>query len=153
MEIWFYHLQNQRLERALTALLEASLARGWRVVVQASSDERLDALDEALWTYNDASVLAHGRARDGDAAMQPIYLTAGGENPNAARLRLFVDSVDVAAALTEGATDYERAILLFDGNDADQLENARSQWKHLKDGGFTLAYWQQGERGGWEKKG
>ena len=75
MEIWFYHLQQQPLERALPALLEASLAHGWRVVVQAASEERLDALDEALWTYADAGFLAHGRARDGDAELQPVYLT------------------------------------------------------------------------------
>jgi DNA polymerase III subunit chi len=150
MEIWFYHLQHQPLERALPALVEASLARGWRVVVEASSEERLDALDEALWTYADASFLAHGRARDGDGEMQPIYLTTNGDNPNGAKLRLFVDGADVAASL--GTRDYERIILMFDGNDADHLEGARAQWKALKAAGFGLTYWQQRERGGWEKK-
>ena len=151
MEIWFYHLQSQRLERALPALLERALGNGWRAVVQAANEERLDALDEVLWTYADASFLAHGRARDGDADMQPVYLTCGDENPNAARLRLFVDGADVSASLAADAA-YERAILLFDGNDADQLESARAQWKLLKDRGFTLTYWQQDERGGWQKK-
>ena len=42
-EVLFYHLQRQPLERA-AHLLEQSLERGWRVVVQASSDERVDAL-------------------------------------------------------------------------------------------------------------
>ena len=37
-EVLFYHLQRQPLERVLPTLLERSLARGWRVVVQASSD-------------------------------------------------------------------------------------------------------------------
>jgi DNA polymerase III subunit chi len=153
MEIWFYHLQRQPLERALPALIEASLARGWRVVVQAASEERLDALDEALWTYADASFLAHGRARDGDAELQPVYLTAQGENPNGAKLRLFVDSADVGASLGSAASAYERVILLFDGNDADQLDGARAQWKRLKEQGLGLTYWQQNARGGWEKKG
>jgi len=150
MEIWFYHLQDQRLERALPALIEQSLARGWRVVVQAASEERLDALDEALWTYSDASFLAHGRARDGDAAMQPVYLTTDGDNPNGAKLRLFVDCADVDGTL--GAAAYERVILLFDGNDADQLDAARLQWKRLKEAGYGLTYWQQNARGQWEKK-
>jgi DNA polymerase III subunit chi len=152
-EIWFYHLQNQRLEQALPALVEASLARGWRVVVQAASEERLDALDEALWTYADASFLAHGRARDGDAELQPIYLTTQGETPNGAKLRLFVDSADVASTLAGDAAAYERVILLFDGNDADQLDGARAQWKQLKDAGHGVVYWQQKAAGGWEKKG
>lgn len=153
MEIWFYHLRDQRLERALPALVEASLGRGWRVVVQAASEERLDALDEALWTYADASFLAHGRARDGDADMQPVYLTTDGTNPNGAKLRLFVDSADIAASLTDDAAAYERVILLFDGNDADQLDAARAQWKRLKETGFGLTYWQQNTGGGWEEKG
>jgi DNA polymerase III subunit chi len=152
VEVWFYHLQNQRLERALAALTEESLARGWRVVVQAASEERLDALDEALWISSDANFLAHGRARDGDADMQPVYLTTNGENPNHARLRLFVDCADVAATIADDRAAYERVIVLFDGNDADQLEAARAQWKRLKDLGFGLAYWRQSERGGWEKK-
>jgi DNA polymerase III subunit chi len=151
MEIWFYHLQSQPLERALPALLERALGQGWRAVVQATSEERLEALDELLWTYADANFLAHGRARDGDADMQPVYLTCGDENPNGARLRLFVDGADLVANLAPDAA-YERAILLFDGNDPDQLDGARVQWKALKAGGFTLTYWQQNARGGWEKK-
>ena len=66
-------------------------------------------------------------------------------------MRLFVDGADVAASLAADAA-YERVILLFDGNDADQLASARAQWKALKDKGFSLTYWQQNERGGWEKK-
>src|SRR5438094_8596807 len=58
-EVWFYHLQRQPLERALPALIEKSLAKGWRVTVQARSEERLDALDAWLWTYSDESFLAH----------------------------------------------------------------------------------------------
>ncbi len=152
-EIWFYHLQHQPLEKALPSLVEKALERGWRVVVQASAEERLDALDDILWSYSDASFLAHGRARDGDAEMQPIYLTIGTENPNGARLRLFVEGADVPALLaSESCDNYERLILLFDGADDDQLTGARAQWKLLKEQGHNLAYWQQGERGGWEKK-
>jgi DNA polymerase-3 subunit chi len=152
-EVWFYHLQHQPLERALPSLLEKALERGWRVVVQASAEERLDALDDTLWTYADASFLAHGRARDGDADLQPIYLTTGSENPNGARLRLFVEGADVAKLVADEPCEaYERFILLFDGADEDQLTAARTQWKLLKEQGLSLAYWQQNGRGGWEKK-
>ncbi|HEY0146038.1 MAG TPA: DNA polymerase III subunit chi, partial [Methylovirgula sp.] len=99
----------------------------------------------------DASFLAHGRARDGDADMQPVYLTCAAENPNGARLRLFIDGADAAAHLAADAA-YERAILLFDGNDSDQVGAARAQWKILKEQGVPITYWQQNERGGWEKK-
>ena len=44
-EVLFYHLQNMSLENVLPPLLEKSLERGWRVVVQSTSPERTDALD------------------------------------------------------------------------------------------------------------
>jgi len=152
-EIWFYHLQHQPLERALPAICEKSLERGWRVVIEARSNERLDGLDQVLWIYAEESFLAHGLARDGDGELQPVYLTLGHENPNAARLRLFIEAADIAACLAvPEATAYERVILLFDGQDEDQLTDARTQWKVLKDQGHTLAYWQQTQAGRWERK-
>ena len=39
-EVLFYHLQNMSVENVLPPLLEKSLERGWRVVVQATSEER-----------------------------------------------------------------------------------------------------------------
>src|SRR6516164_4107811 len=48
-EIVFYQLQRQPLERVLPTLIEKSLERGWRVVVQAASEERVEALDAHLW--------------------------------------------------------------------------------------------------------
>jgi DNA polymerase-3 subunit chi len=152
-EIWFYHLQRQPLERALPQLIEKSLAKGWRVAVQAMSEERLDALDVWLWTYADASFLAHGRARDGDPELQPIYLTAGTENPNGAALRLFVDGAEIAPALAAANPAYARVLNLFDGNNPEEVERARAQWQELKSLGLPLSYWQQDSAGRWQMKG
>ena len=74
-EVLFYHLHRQPLERVLPTLLERSLERGWRVVVQAASEERVEALDAHLWTYRDDSFLPHGTAREAEAREQPILLT------------------------------------------------------------------------------
>ncbi|MGC2221923.1 MAG: DNA polymerase III subunit chi [Methylocella sp.] len=151
-EIWFYHLQRQPFESVLPSLIEKSLEKGWRVVVQARSEERLDALDSWLWTYSDASFLAHGGARDGDPGLQPVYLTDGPENPNGAAFRLFFEGAEMAPALAEAGAAYARAVALFDGNNAEELAAARAQWKGLKDLGFALTYWQQGANGNWEMK-
>ncbi|VFU10737.1 DNA polymerase III subunit chi [Methylocella tundrae] len=151
MEIWFYHLQRQSLDQALPGLIEKSLERGWRVVIQARSEERLEALDQWLWTYSDASFIAHGRAADGDVESQPVYLCTGAENPNGAAARFFVEGAQIAASLGDDAA-YERAIVVFDGANEDELAAARLQWKELKQRGFALTYWQQSEAGRWEKK-
>lgn len=151
MEVWFYHLQRQPLAAVLPVLLDKAAGRNWRSVVQGDALEQIDALDDLLWTFSRDSFLPHAKAGDGDPERQVVYLTLGSENPNGAAMRLFVGKTPLIPALRAHAT-YERAILLFDGNDDDELAFARAQWTELKANGFTLAYWQQGERGGWEKK-
>lgn len=152
MEIWFYHLTRQPLDRALPLLLERVLARGWKAVVQMRSEERLAALDEVLWTYSEESFLAHGTAKDGDAELQHVYLTTGTENPNVAEIRVFIEGADIDSVMVGPTSGYQRLILMFDGNDLEELEAARARWKRLRGDGHALSYWQQGEGGGWEKK-
>ena len=152
-EVWFYHLVRQPLDKALPALLEKAASRGVRIAVQVGAQERVDALDAALWTYSDESFLPHGTARDGDADMQAVYLTSGDENPNGATMRIFADGAHAFDAAAGGLTDaYERLILMFDGNDEEAVADAREQWKSFKEAEYTLSYWQQNENGGWEKK-
>lgn len=153
MDIWFYHLEQTPVDKVLPALLERSLERGWKAVVQAQSEERIAALDLALWTYDDASFLAHGTRRDGDDALQPVILTQGAENPNGAAIRFFVEGTDIAASLSEATGTYERVVLLFDGNAPDEIESARRQWTALKNSGHAVSYWQQDEDGRWQKRG
>src|ERR1700731_1799378 len=145
-EIWFYCLQRQPLERVLSNLIEKSLEKGWRIAVQARSEERLDALDSWLWTYSDESFVAHGRACDGDSELQPVYLTAGLANPKGAALRLFIEGAEMAPALAGAGAAYARAVALFDGDNEDELAAARAQWKELKDLGFALTYWAAGRQ-------
>jgi DNA polymerase-3 subunit chi len=145
-EVHFYHLQSQPLERALPLLLEKCIERGWRCVVQAASDERVDALDALLWTYRDDSFLAHGTDRDEEAAEQPVVLTTKRENPNRSEVRFLIDGA--AADLST----YQRAIVLFDGNDPDAVDVARDQWKEAQGEGFEVVYWQQDKEGRWQKK-
>jgi DNA polymerase-3 subunit chi len=147
-EVLFYHLQRQPLERVLPSLLERSYERGWRVVVQASSDERVDALDAHLWTYRDDNFLPHGTARESDTAQQPILLTTGDHNPNGATVRFLIDGAPMPA----DAQAYDRIVLLFDGDDEDAVAAARARWGEAKEQGFECTYWQPDEQGRWVKK-
>ena len=146
-EVHFYHLQRQPLERALPQLVEKCLERGWRCVVQAASDERVEALDALLWTYRDDSFLPHGTDRETDAGEMPVVLTTKDANPNGAKVRFLVDG-----ATSGDLAPYERAIFLFDGNDPDAVDAARDQWKEAQGEGFAVVYWQQDVKGGWQKK-
>jgi DNA polymerase-3 subunit chi len=146
-EVLFYHLTESTLEQTLPGLLERSLQRGWKAVVQAGSMERLDALDAHLWTFRDDAFLAHGRESDLHAAEQPILLTTGTGNPNGADIRFFVDG-----ASPPEIVEYKRVIFLFDGHDAAQLEGARRHWKEARAQGHAATYWQQSAERGWEQK-
>ena len=147
-EVLFYHLQNMSLENVLPPLLEKSLERGWRVVVQSTSIERTETLDAHLWTYRDDSFLPHGSWRAGDASDQPIVLAAGEDNPNRANVRFLIDN----AALPADSQGYDRLVLLFDGDDDDALAAARGAWTDCKSRGFEVTYWQADERGRWQRR-
>ena len=148
-EILFYHLQRHPLERVLPALVEKSLARGWRVVVQAASEERIEALDAHLWVFSDDSFLPHGTWREAEAAEQPVLLTVHDGNPNGAAVRFLVDGAPVPV----DAAGYERIVLLVDGNDPDAVAAARERWSEGKAKGFEVTYWQADENGRWQRKG
>ena len=145
-EIGFYHLSSMAIERSLPKLLERGLTQGYRIVVRAASPERVEQLSATLWTYDEASFLPHGSARDGNAEMQPIWLTHSSENPNGASMLVLVDGVEA-----EDLGSYARCADLFDGNDAGAIEAARSRWRRAREVGHTLTYWQQ-TISGWERK-
>jgi DNA polymerase-3 subunit chi len=147
-EILFYHLKGQTPEQVLPALLQKSLERGWRVVVQASSEERVEALAAHLWTWREDTFLPHGTWRDAEVAEQPIVLTVNEENPNRATVRFLVDG----ANLSGDATGYARIVLLFDGDDPDAVEKARARWSEAKSAGAEVTYWQADEKGRWRRQ-
>jgi DNA polymerase-3 subunit chi len=145
-EIGFYHLLTTPLERALPRLLEQARAQGYRIVVRAASADRVEYLNSLLWTYDEASFLPHGSARDGNAADQPIWLTDGDDNPNAATMLVLADGAEPG-----NLAQYARVADLFDGNDPDAVAAARDRWRRAREAGHTLTYWRQTATG-WERK-
>jgi DNA polymerase-3 subunit chi len=147
-EILFYHLENQPLERVIPVLLEKTLERGWKAVVEAGSRDRAKALDTTLWTFRDDSFLPHGLAGSDTDALQPVLITTESDNPNGANVRFFVDR-----AVPRDVALYERIVFLFSGHDPDAIAEARAAWKELSStGGHEITYWQQDADGRWVKK-
>jgi DNA polymerase-3 subunit chi len=147
-DVRFYHLTATPLEASLPMLLERSLERGWRVIVRCGSEAGMAALDAALWTFRDDAFLPHGTSAGPHSSLQPIYLTLGDENPNAATVLMLVDGA--RATLAEMAA-FDRTCLLFDGGDERALATARDDWRAVRAAGLPAAYWAQ-ERGRWVEK-
>ncbi|MDP1632019.1 MAG: DNA polymerase III subunit chi [Caulobacter sp.] len=145
-EVWFYHLERSSLDQVLPDLLDKTLKKGWKAVVRAPDQDRLDHLDGWLWRFRDDSFLPHGLADEPFAERQPVVLTTGQESPNAAQALFLVDGAEPG-----DLSAHERCIVLFDGRDEAALAQARGRWKTLKAEGRPMSYWRQGEERGWEK--
>ena len=144
-EFSFYQLLRTPLEAALPKILERVRGLGLRAVVVASSEARVESLNGALWTYDPASFLAHGSARDGHAGEQPIWLTERDENPNGAEVVVLTDGATVAAP-----ERFQRCFDIFDGRDAAAVAAARERYRQARAVGHALKYFKQTERG-WEQ--
>lgn len=144
-EIGFYHLTRTGPEQAVPALLGRTLAAGERAVVVCGGEDRVAALDAALWLCPDPDWLPHGTAATGLAELQPIWLATDDAAPNGAR---FLFLLDGAASARIAA--FTRVFDLFDGRDEAAVVAARARWTATKEAGHTLTYWRQTARG-WEK--
>jgi DNA polymerase-3 subunit chi len=146
-EVGFYHLLRTGPDHALPRLLGRTLAAGQRAVVVCGSEERVAALDAALWLCPDPDWLPHGTRASGEADLQPIWLDTDDAAPNGARFLFLLDG-----ATTGRLAAFDRVFDLFDGHDAEAVAAARRRWTAAKAGGHALTYWQQTPRG-WERKG
>lgn len=142
-EVGFYHLTRSSLDQALPPLLVRTLAAGQRAFVLGKEKESILAVSEALWAHS--AWLPHGTPEDGDAELQPIWLSAEPVPLNSARYLFLIGGAETAL------DGYDRVFDLFDGMDAAQTEAARARWRAAKSNGHRLTYWQQTETG-WQKK-
>ena len=138
VDIRFYHLQDLTTQEALPLLIEKSLQRQLRTMVVASNDQHLSQLSQALWTYQDDSFLPHGLMTDAFADRQPVLLSTNMVNLNQAKILFLTDQ----SKFPDTPDQYTIIANLFDHNDQEAMQLARSAWKTLKDQ-YHLTYWQQ----------
>ena len=146
-EIGFYHLTRTGPDQALPQLLGRTLGAGQRAVVMCATEERVAALDTALWLCPEPDWLPHGTSASGHADLQPIWLATDDAAPNGARFLFLLDG-----SASDRLAAFDRVVDLFDGSDPAAVAAARLRWTSAKAGGHTLSYWQQTARG-WERKG
>jgi DNA polymerase-3 subunit chi len=146
-EAWFYHLTRLDAAATLRALLPRCLEAGWRVAVRSPDEERLRALDDALWQGPNDGFLPHGIAGGPHDAVQPVLLTTG-PAANAPDVVMALDGAEVRPEEVRAST---RVCIIFDGLDGTALEGARERWRMLTEAGVPARYWSE-ESGKWEEK-
>jgi len=151
-EILFYCLERNSIEDIIPGLLERTTERGWRAIVRVDSTERMNALDAHLWSFSEQSFLAHGTPQTAHPQRQPIYLTTGDENPNAARV-LFLAGGEVPADWNlSGFADFSRVVVLFDGQNPEALNAARISCGNAIKTGNAAVFWRQNASGKWQQE-
>ena len=147
LDIGFYHCTRAPAAEVAVRLSAKVLESGQQLLV-VGERAGLEALDKALWVLLADSFLPHALAGGEYDSEQPILLAETAEPVNGAKLLLSLE------AGVPGAMDgFDRVLNLFeDGSPAH--ERARLDWKALGSREeLTRSYWQQNERGGWEKRG
>ena len=133
-DVGFYHLTRTGPDQALPQFLGRTLAAGQRALVLCRSAERVAALDAALWQCADPDWLPHGTAADGDADLQPIWLTTEDASPNGARFLFMIDG-----AQTMRMGEFDRVFDLFDGTD-EFSGGSRTRALGVSKGGWSHAH-------------
>ena len=146
MEYWFYHLESSTVEGVLPELLKKTLSKGWKALVKLPS-ENLTAMDEFLWTFQEGSFLPHGCDTEPLADQQPILLSASAETAKGYEAVFMIGATDI-----KDLSGVERCMIMINGRSASEIAKERARWKQLKGENATLSYYQQNDRGGWNKK-
>ena len=81
-EIFFYKLKNLSIELFLISLIEKSISKNWNSLVLLDNIERMEEINDLMWTFNDTSFIPHGSQSDLNPDKHNVYLTCNEENLN-----------------------------------------------------------------------
>ena len=123
MQVDFYQLSRDPLDKVVPLLAGKVVAAGAKLSIAVADDDRRQKLADALWAQPAPAFLANGMVGDGNAARQPILLGPDCSTANGATMTLLADGV-----WRETAEQFERAILLFDDT---AIADARALWKQF----------------------
>ena len=134
MQVDFYHLTRDPVEKLVPLLASKSLDAGKRVLLLATQSQ--EDLGNALWTAEPTGFLAHASSDAAGASDQPILISDRCEPANGASYIILADG-----QWRDDALAFERAFFLFTG---EKIDHARSVWRQLKTGELaTPRYWKQ----------
>ena len=133
-EIAFHVNAPDKLDYACR-LLRATQKKSAQVLVLGQMDA-LKSLSSKLWAMSATEFLPHclSDATAEVIAHSPIVLSA--ELPNSATESQVL--LNLGAVLPAGFERFERLIELV-GQDSEELQAARTRWKHYKDRGYALS--------------
>jgi DNA polymerase III subunit chi len=141
MQVDFYQLSRDPVDRVLPAIAAKVLANGGRLLVVAAEMDQREAISQGLWSTDPASFLAHDFVGVRNDAIQPILLSGECKSTNDARFIALADGAWRDEALT-----FDRVFYFFDHL---TIDGARQSWRALRDKpDVEPRFWRQ-EGGKW----
>lgn len=140
----FYQLDGAPIDRVLPKLLEKAYALRKASLVLSPVPHRIDHLNDFLWTYESDAFLPHGILTDKNASDQPILLSTVEPESNSFTYAFLLDG-----GLVKDVNHFERTFILFDTQQTDLLQSARTLWKTYKNNNYQLDYYTFTQDKGW----
>ena len=143
-EIFFYKLKNLSVELFLISLIEKSISVNWNSVVLLDNVERMEEINDLLWTFNDVSFIPHGSQSDLNPEKNKVYLTCNEENPNKANAIFSIDGVAI-----NNPKNWSRCIYIFNEQNLKVTDELESYKREIKDLDYIQKSFEQDQNGKW----
>ena len=144
-EINFYKITRSSVEKLLPRLLEKIIQEGSMVNFLFKNQNRLEYIDDFLWTYSNESFIPHYVDDSNYINVHPILLSLSENINNNADV-----FVTIEGYLPENIEKYKKIIDIIDGKDDQIIKDALVRVEHIKNKGYKVDCWRQ-EISGWEK--
>ena len=143
-EIFFYKLKNTSIDLFLISLIEKSISKNWNSLVLLDNTERMEEINDLLWTFNDTSFIPHGSQSDLSPDKQNVYLTCNEENLNNSNIIFSIDGI-----IINEPDNWNRCIYIFNEQNLKVTDELESYKRKVKDFGYTLKSFEQDNNGKW----
>ena len=143
-EIFFYKLKNTSSEIFLTSLIEKSIDNEWNSVVLFDNIERMEEINDFLWSYKDTSFLPHGSQNDKNPELHRVYLTYEEENPNDSHVILSIDGL-----LIKNINLWQRCIYIFNEQNLKVIDQFNIYKRNIDKTQHILKSFEQDANGKW----
>ena len=143
-EIFFYKLKNTSIDLFLISLIEKSISKNWNSLVLLDNTERMEEINDLLWTFSDTSFIPHGSQSDSSPDKQNVYLTCNEENLNNSNIIFSIDGI-----IVNEPDNWNRCIYIFNEQNLKVTDELESYKRKVKDFGYTLKSFEQDNNGKW----
>ncbi|PPR77396.1 MAG: hypothetical protein CFH01_01560 [Alphaproteobacteria bacterium MarineAlpha2_Bin1] len=144
-EINFYNITRSSVEKLLPRLLEKILQEGSTVDFLFKSLQKLEYIDDFLWTYTADSFIPHSTNDLNSSNLNLILLSLKEKDNNNADV-----FVTIEGFLPENIEKYKKVIDIFNGKDTEIFKDALDRVEKIRNKGYKVHCWRQ-ENSGWEK--